>query len=154
MTHFLVLVGGLLVVARNVFLSTILCPALFYPLYLPLILSELRSACCYCSVAKSCLTLYDPIDCSTPGFSVLHCLLERAQVYANWAGDQFRCHLFLDILLGLQASLLSLLSAPAAPWVYSHSSTLALCSYTWVFSCCFTLCNFKPLLAGTTFLSP
>ena len=28
--------------------------------------------CCCCSVAQSCLTLCDPMDCSTPGFSVLH----------------------------------------------------------------------------------
>ena len=27
--------------------------------------------CCCCSVAKSCLTLWDPMDCSTPGSSVL-----------------------------------------------------------------------------------
>ena len=27
---------------------------------------------CCCSFAKSCLTLYDPVDCSTPGFPVLH----------------------------------------------------------------------------------
>ena len=30
--------------------------------------------CCYCSVAKSCPTLWDPMNCSTPGFPVLHCL--------------------------------------------------------------------------------
>ena len=35
-------------------------------------------ACC-CSVAKSCLTLCDPIDGSMPGFSVLHHLPEPAQ---------------------------------------------------------------------------
>ena len=29
--------------------------------------------CCY-SVAKSCLTLYDPMNCSTPGLPVLHYL--------------------------------------------------------------------------------
>ena len=28
-------------------------------------------ACC-CSAAQSCLTLCDPMDCSTPGFPVLH----------------------------------------------------------------------------------
>ena len=27
---------------------------------------------CYCSVTKSCLTLCNPMDCSTPGFPVLH----------------------------------------------------------------------------------
>ena len=31
---------------------------------------------CCCSVTKSCLTLWDPIDCSTPGSPVLHYLLE------------------------------------------------------------------------------
>ena len=30
---------------------------------------------CCCSVAKSCLTLCDPMDCSPPGFPVLHYLL-------------------------------------------------------------------------------
>ena len=28
---------------------------------------------CCCSVAHSCWTLCDPMDCSTPGFPVLHC---------------------------------------------------------------------------------
>ena len=32
-----------------------------------------------CSVAKLCLTLFDPMDCSTPGFPVLHHLPELAQ---------------------------------------------------------------------------
>ena len=30
----------------------------------------------FCSVAQSCPTLCDPMDCSTPGFPVLHCLWE------------------------------------------------------------------------------
>ena len=34
---------------------------------------------CYHSVAKWCLTLCDPMDCSTPGFLVLHHVLEFAQ---------------------------------------------------------------------------
>ena len=33
-----------------------------------------KSYCC-CSVAKSGLTLCDPMDCTTPGFPVLHYLL-------------------------------------------------------------------------------
>ena len=33
---------------------------------------QLRDCCC-CSVAKSCPTLCDPMDCSMPGSSVLHC---------------------------------------------------------------------------------
>ena len=34
-----------------------------------------------CSVAKSCLTLRDIMDCSMPGFHVLHCLPGFAQVH-------------------------------------------------------------------------
>ena len=41
-----------------------------------------KSYCC-CSVAKSCLTLCDPMDCSMPGFPVLHYLLEFAQVHVH-----------------------------------------------------------------------
>ena len=41
--------------------------------------------CCYCPVAKSCLTLCDPMDCSMPGFPVLHHPLEFAQTHVHWA---------------------------------------------------------------------
>ena len=37
-----------------------------------------------CSVAK---LSWNPMDCSTPGFSVLHHLLEFAQVHVHWIGD-------------------------------------------------------------------
>ena len=36
--------------------------------------------CCY-SVAQSCPTLCDPMDCSMPGFPVLHCFLKFAQTH-------------------------------------------------------------------------
>ena len=42
---------------------------------------------CRCSVAKSCLTLCDPMNCSTPGFPVLHYLQESAQTHVHWVGD-------------------------------------------------------------------
>ena len=32
----------------------------------------MKSCCCCCLVAKSCLKLCNPMDCSTPGSSVLH----------------------------------------------------------------------------------
>ena len=38
---------------------------------------------CYCSVAKLCMTLCDPMDYSTPGFSVLHYLLEFVQIHVH-----------------------------------------------------------------------
>ena len=42
---------------------------------------------CCCSVACLCLWLCDPMDCSTPGFSVLHYLPEFAQTHVHWFGD-------------------------------------------------------------------
>ena len=45
-------------------------------------------SCCYYSVTKSCPTLCDPINCSTSGFPVLHCLPEFAQTHVHWvSGD-------------------------------------------------------------------
>ena len=43
--------------------------------------------CCYCSVPKLCLTLCDPMDCSMPGFPVLHYLPEFAQTHVHWVSD-------------------------------------------------------------------
>ena len=40
-----------------------------------------------CSVAKSCLTLCNPMDCSTSGSSVLCYLLEFAQIHIHWVSD-------------------------------------------------------------------
>ena len=39
------------------------------------------------SVVQSCLTLCDPMDCSTPGFPVYHQLLELAQTHVHRVGD-------------------------------------------------------------------
>ena len=35
-------------------------------------------------VVQSCPTLWNPMDCSMPGFLVLHCLLEFPQTHAHW----------------------------------------------------------------------
>ena len=43
---------------------------------------DIRSIFC-CSVAQVCLTLCDPMDCSTPGFPVLHHLPELAQTHVH-----------------------------------------------------------------------
>ena len=52
-------------------------------------LRKLHTAChsyC-CSVAQSCLTLCDPMDCSTPGIPVHHQLLEPTQSLVHHVGD-------------------------------------------------------------------
>ena len=38
---------------------------------------------CCCLVAKSCLILCDPLNCSTPGVPVLHRLMELAQTHVH-----------------------------------------------------------------------
>ena len=37
----------------------------------------------FSSVAQSCETLFDPMDCSTPGFPVHHLLLELTQTHVH-----------------------------------------------------------------------
>ena len=49
--------------------------------------SSEEDVCCCCSVTKSCSTLHDPMDCSIPGFPVLHCLPEFAQIHSHCAND-------------------------------------------------------------------
>ena len=43
--------------------------------------------CGCCSIAKSCPTLWDTMDCSMPGLPVPHYLPEFAQVQVHWIGD-------------------------------------------------------------------
>ena len=45
---------------------------------------------CCCSVAQSCLTLCNPMDCSMPGFPVLHYLEEFAQPHVHWVNDDIQ----------------------------------------------------------------
>ena len=42
---------------------------------------------CCCSVTKLCPCLCNPMDCSTPGFPVLHHLPEFAQIHVHRVGD-------------------------------------------------------------------
>ena len=41
----------------------------------------------FSSVAQSCLTLCDPVDCSMPGFPVHHQLPEFTQTHIHWVSD-------------------------------------------------------------------
>ena len=60
---------------------------------------NLYSSCCpsvqFSSVAQSCPSLCDPVDCSTPGFPVHHLLLELAQTHVQGVGDAICCPLLL-----------------------------------------------------------
>ena len=56
--------------------------------------------CCCCSVTKLCLSLCDSVDCSMPGFPVLHCLPEFAQTHVYWVNNAtWPSHPLLPLLL-------------------------------------------------------
>ena len=48
---------------------------------------ELRSSVQFSSVAQSCPTLWDPMDCSTPGLPVHPQFPEFNQTHVHWVGD-------------------------------------------------------------------
>ena len=45
---------------------------------------------CCCSVAESCPTLCDPMDCSPPGLPVHHQLPEFIQTHVHWVSDDIQ----------------------------------------------------------------
>ena len=54
-------------------------------------------------VTQSCLTLCNPIDCSTPGLPVHHQLPKFTQTHVHWLGDDSysQCNLFLILSSGV-----------------------------------------------------
>ena len=79
--------------------------------------TDLEKAIQFSSVAQSCLTLCDPMNCSTPGLPVHHQIPEFIQTHVHWVGD------------AIQAS--HPLSSPSPPApnppstrVFSNESTL------------------------------
>ena len=56
-------------------------------LFQPCLISSSLCVISWCWVTKSRPTLCDPMDCSTPGFPVLHYLPEFAQTHVHWVGD-------------------------------------------------------------------
>ena len=77
---------------------------------------SLTIPCCYCSVVKSCLTLCDPLNCSRPGFPLLHCVLEFAQTHVHWVSS--------GVCLILCCPLLLLTSVFPRIRVFSNESVL------------------------------
>ena len=71
-----------------------------------------------CSIDQSCPTLYNPMDCSTPGFPVLHYFPEFAQTHVHWVDDAIQLS---HPLLGLQ------LLPSIFPSIKAFSSESALC---------------------------
>ena len=65
-----------LVASLSLSLSLFLCSGKFLWWYLQ-----------FSTITQSCLTLCDPVDCSTPGFPVHHQLPELTQTHVHWVGD-------------------------------------------------------------------
>ena len=80
--------------------------------------SDFLYSCCCFSFAQSRLTLCDPMDCSTPGFPVLHHRPDLAQTHVHRVGD------------AIQPS--HPLSPPSPP-IFSHSQHQGL--FQWVALC-------------------
>ena len=51
------------------------------------LVGEIRVTTNCCSVTQLCPTLCYPMNCSMPGFPVLHYLPEFAQTHVHWVGD-------------------------------------------------------------------
>ena len=73
---------------------------------------------CCCSVAQSCLTVRNPVDCSTPGFPVLHYLPEFAQTHVYWVSDATQPSISSSVTLFS----FCLQSFPASIRVFSESA--------------------------------
>ena len=73
---------------------------------------------CCCSVAQLCPTLCDPMDCSTPGFPVLHYLPRFVQTHVHWVDD------------AIQPSHPLLYPSPPAFYLSQHQGI-----FQWVNSC-------------------
>ena len=80
--------------AKNLFVICDLLTCIFniYISYLPLATSFLKANNCpiSCSIVKLCLTLCDPMNCSSASFSVHHYLPEFAQTHVHWVSDAIR----------------------------------------------------------------
>ena len=75
--------------------------------------------CVYCcSVTKSCLILCNHMDCSIPGFPVLHYLLEFAQTPVHWVGDAIQPSYPLSPLL-LLPSIFSSIRVFSMSWLFA-----------------------------------
>ena len=83
----------------------------------------------FSSVAQSCPTLCNSMDCSMPGLPVHHQLLEFTQSHVHWIGDAIQPHLILCCPLLLPPSIFPSIRA------FSNESVLHIrCPKHWSFS--------------------
>ena len=69
----------------QIFLLSLYCINYEIPSYIFILLTiQHYFCCCCCSVTQLCLTLRNSMDCSTPGFPVIHYLPELTQPLVHW----------------------------------------------------------------------
>ena len=69
----------------QIFLLSLYCINYEIPSYIFILLTvQHYFCCCCCSVTQLCLTLCNSMDCSTPGFPVLHYRPELTQPLVHW----------------------------------------------------------------------
>ena len=85
--------------------------------------SIINTDCCCCPVAKSCLILSDPIDCSTLGFSVLQylCLLKSVSIELVMLSNH---HILCYLLLLLPSVFFSIRSFPMSQLFASFGQSI------------------------------
>ena len=79
-----------------------------------------------CSVAKLCLIICDPMDCSTPGSSVLHHLLEFVQTHVCWATNSSPTQWNIQFS---SVQLLSHVRLFSAPWITARQASLSITNF-------------------------
>ena len=113
--------------------------------YLYVFVFTLKSPVQFSSVARSCLTLCDPMGCSTPGFPVHHQLSELVQTHVHGVGDAIQSSHPLSSLIFLP---------PIFPSIRIFSNESVLCirwPKYWNFSFSFSPSNeYSGLISFTT----
>ena len=89
---------------------------------------------CCCSDTKLCLTLCNPINCSMPGFPVLRCFLEFAQMHVHLTDDAIQpSHTFSSCPQSFSAS-----GSFPMSWLFTSDKELELQLqyqyFQWIFS--------------------
>ena len=102
------------------------------------------------SVAKSCQTLCNPMDCSMPGFPVLHHLPELAQTQVHWIGDAIQpSHPLLPPLLpSIFPSIRVCWRRSLDPWTIWEVLVLFSCSIMYDSATPWTVAHQAPLSMG------
>ena len=70
-------------------------------IFLSLLLLKLLSTTSVQLITQSCLALWDPLDCSMPGFPVHHQLLELVQTHVLQVGDAIQPSLLYVVVICL-----------------------------------------------------